>query len=129
MIDIREMFPSYRWRWTADHEPGKRFDPYHVEIHGRYGSVYLHGTKGGVTLQAQTDRRLIRGRLAALPGVTVHQWGDDEATVTFGVGQAPPVFALLRCRRKAGNGRFPDSARRKDAIRSTEAGGGSSDAR
>ena len=122
MSDIRAMFPSYRWRYTEEHDKGTRFDPYHVEIHGRYGEVYLHGTEGGVRLQAHTNRRLIRARLAAIPGVAVHQWGDDEATVTFAAVAAPAVFALLRCRRKGGSGRFPDSASRKDETEGVGAG-------
>lgn len=114
MTDLREMFPAYRWRWSEDHDKGTRFDPFHVELPGRYGKVYLHGVNGSVRLQAYTDRRLVRGRLAALPNVTVHQWGEDEATVTFAPKDAAPVFALLRCWRKGGNGRFPDSASGKD---------------
>lgn len=99
--DIREMFPAYRWRWTEDHEPGKRFDPYHIEITGRYGTVYLHGTKGGVVLQASTDRRGVMSRLEALPGVVPWQCGDDELTVRFTPEYAPAVFDLLRCHRKS----------------------------
>ena len=104
--DLRKMFPAHRWRWTSDHFKGERFDPYHVELHGRYGTVSLHGTAGGVRLQAYTDRKLLRSRLAALPGVYVHQWGDEEATVIFPPDAADAVFALLRIRRKPGNGRF-----------------------
>lgn len=107
MNDIREMFPSYRWRWTGDHYNGTRFDPYHVELHGRYGKVYLHGETGGVRLQAYTDRKLIRGRLLAIPNVVAHQVGDTEATVIFTPEDSAPVFALLRIRRKGGSGRFP----------------------
>lgn len=98
--DIRVLFPAFRWRWTEDHERCQRFDPYAVEIPGRYGSVYLHGTESGVRLQAHTRRRLIRGRLAALPGVRVHQWGDGEATFTFGPEDAEPVMAILRSYRR-----------------------------
>lgn len=101
MNDLRAMFPTYRWAWTEDHEPGGRFDPYHVEITGRYGSVYLHRTTGGVTLQAYTDRRGVMSRLEALPGVLVWQRGSDEMTVTFRPEYAPAVFDLLRCHRKA----------------------------
>jgi len=98
--DIREMFPDYRWRWTDDHEPGQRFDPYHVEIPGRYGSVYLNGTTGGVTLQAMSDRRGVFARLEAIEGVSVWQRGDDEISVRFGPSEAPVVMALLRSHRK-----------------------------
>lgn len=101
MNDLRAMFPTYRWAWTEDHEPGGRFDPYHVEITGRYGSVYLHRTTGGVTLQAYTDRRGVMSRLESLPGVLVWQRGSDEMTVTFRPEYAPAVFDLLRCHRKA----------------------------
>lgn len=122
--DIREMFPAHRWRWTADHEKGQRFDPYHVELHGRYGTVSLHGETGGIRLQAYTDRRLIRGRLAGLPGVSVHQWGDDEATAIFSPEDAEPVFALLRIRRKPGNGRFPQGDSSVNATEYPGEGGG-----
>ena len=107
MSDLRKLFPSYRWRWSQDHCPGQRFDPWHGEITGRYGTVYLHGTKGGTTLQAHSARRGVFGRLEALPGVTVWQRGTDEMTVTFRVKDAPAVFALLRCHRKPLSGTIP----------------------
>jgi len=107
MSDIRKLFPAYRWRWTQDHEKGQHFDPFHVEITGRYGTVYLHSTKGGTTLQAYSSRRGIFYRLEALPGVTVWQRGADEMTATFRVKDAPAVFALLRCHRKPLSGTVP----------------------
>jgi len=95
-MDIRRAFPAYRWRWTVDHEVGQRFDPYHVELTGRYGTVYLHGTTGGIRLQAYTDRRGVMARLVALPGVTVHQKGEDEMTVVFATDGMAGVADLLR---------------------------------
>ena len=96
MSDIRRLFPAYRWRWTVDHETGQRFDPYHVELTGRYGTVYLHGTSGGVRLQAWSDRRGVFARLLAIPDVTLHQKGEDEITVIFRPEQMPRVAELLR---------------------------------
>lgn len=118
--DIREMFPGYRWAWTEDHEPGQRFDPYHVEITGRYGSVYLHRTTGGVELQAWTDRRGVMSRLEALPGVTVWQRGADEMTVRFAPRDAPAVMGLIRCHRKP-----PGSSPERLAEMRRKAGGAS----
>lgn len=100
MNDIRKLFPTYRWRWTDDHEPGQRFDPWHVEIPGRYGYVYLHAETPVVMLQAYSDRRGVFARLRALPGVTVWQEGTDELTVLFRPEDAEPVMALLRSHRK-----------------------------
>lgn len=114
MTDIRTLFPAYRWRWSADHEPGQRFDPYHVEIPGRYGCVYLHGTAGGVTLQAYSGHVGIFARLSALPGVSVWQRGTGEMTVKFRPESAPAVLSLLHCPRK----RPGRSAEQMAAIRS-----------
>ena len=127
MNDLRAMFPTYRWAWTEDHEPGGRFDPYHVEITARYGSVYLHRTSGGVTLQAYTDRRGVMARLEALPGVLVWQRGSDEMTVTFRPEYAPAVFDLLRCHRKPPGStpeRMAELLRKAKEVRTTDSNGG-----
>lgn len=63
----------------------------------RYGHIYVHGAN---TLGAYTDRRMVRGRLRALPGVIVHQDGDEETTVLFHPDQLPQIAELLQARRR-----------------------------
>jgi hypothetical protein len=67
------------------------------QIPCKYGHVYLHGED---TLGAYAEGRKIAGKLAALPGVRVHQRGDREVTVVFPPAVFPAVAALLRPRRR-----------------------------
>lgn len=100
MNDIREMFPGYKSRWTDDHVKNGRFDPYHVELVGKYGSVYLHGTKGGIRLQAHVEGILQSKKLLKVPGVKIHQVGAAESTVVFTPDLAPAVFRVVGIRKK-----------------------------
>jgi hypothetical protein len=68
-----------------------------LQIPCKYGHVYLHGTE---TLGAYAAGRRIAGKLAALPGVRVHQRGDSEVTVTFSPAVFPAVAVLLRARKR-----------------------------
>jgi hypothetical protein len=66
-------------------------------IPGRYGVIEWHDDD---RFAAFTTRRLIRGRLLAIPGVVTHQVGDDELRVLFPIALLPTVAALLRARRR-----------------------------
>lgn len=83
----------------------------------RRGHIFVHGEN---TLGAYCDRRLIRKRLAALPGVRVHQDGDRETTVTFDPALLPKVAELLQARRRV---RLSpeERQRRSDQIRAVVA--------
>jgi hypothetical protein len=67
------------------------------QIPARYGHIYLHGKD---ELGASATGRIIAGKLAALPGVRVHQRGDCEVTVVFPPGLFPAVAALLKARKR-----------------------------
>jgi hypothetical protein len=67
------------------------------QIPCKYGHVYLHGED---TLGAYAKGRIVAGKLAALPGVRVHQRGDCEVTVVFPHDVFPAVAALLRPRKR-----------------------------
>lgn len=99
MNDLREMFPDLKWQWTADHGKGMRFDPFHVELVGKYGTVYLHRIDGSV-LQAHVTGRLISKRATRLGCVRIHQVGLDEATVIFNLVDAESVFTLMKMKKK-----------------------------
>jgi hypothetical protein len=68
-------------------------------IPGRYGRIEHLGAG---QLAAYTDRRLIRSRLLALPGVTAHQIGDEELRALVTRQAVPAVAELLRCRKRRG---------------------------
>jgi hypothetical protein len=67
------------------------------QIPCKYGHVYPHGED---TLGASAEGRIIAGKLAALPGVRVHQRGDREVTAVFPPAVFPAVAALLRPRKR-----------------------------
>lgn len=66
--------------------------PWHLEIRCRYGRVY---PRGGDVLAAWTDHPRIGARLRRLPFILSAQ-GDAETVVTFHVGDAGAVLAILR---------------------------------
>lgn len=112
MNDIREMFPGVKSRWTNDHQPKGRFDPYHVELVGKFGTVFLHGTAGGIRLQAHVEGRLQAPKLLRIPGVKVHQVGDLEASVVFTPDLAPAVFKVVGIRKKRKSAGNPEALKR-----------------
>src|SRR5438067_1055735 len=67
------------------------------QIPCKYGHIFINGTE---TLGAYAAGRLIPGRLAALPGVRVHQRGDTEVSVVFPPEAFPAVAELLQARKR-----------------------------
>jgi hypothetical protein len=67
------------------------------QIPCKYGHIFVHGHE---TLGAYAKGRLITGKLAALPGVRVHQRGDSEVSVVFSPEVFPAVADLLQARRR-----------------------------
>src|SRR5512135_528800 len=101
MIDLRAAYGD-TYRITPDEAaviPGqtKADRLWLQQIPCKYGQIYLHGTD---TLGAYASGRLITGRLAALPGVRVHQRGDTEVTVVFPPERFSAVADLLRARKR-----------------------------
>lgn len=99
MNDLREMFPDLKWQWTDDHGKGMRFDPFHVELVGKYGTVYLHRIDGSV-LQAHVTGKGTAKKVSMLGCVRIHQKGTDETTVIFNLVDAAQVFALMKMKKK-----------------------------
>ena len=88
-------------------------DPWLQMILCRYGHVFPHG---GNMLAASTDKagRTAR-KLKALPGVIVHQDGDDGVTVLFPMERFDEVAAIMLPKRRR---RLSEAAK----VRLVEAG-------
>jgi hypothetical protein len=108
--DLAHAVPGYR----LTRDPGDGWSM----IPGRYGRLEHLGHAPGQPGQAAfsgaarrsgaeleqlaafTDRRLIRARLLAIPGVTPHQVGQEELRVLVTPEAVAPVLQLLRCFRR-----------------------------
>jgi hypothetical protein len=63
----------------------------------RWGTIYSHG---GELLALELDRHpKIAKQVAAIPGVTLHQDGDDEKTFLFSVSMFDQVALLVQPKR------------------------------
>jgi hypothetical protein len=67
------------------------------QIPSKYGHIFVAGRN---LLGAHAAGKLMPGRLAALPGVTVRQRGDTEVNVVFPREVFPAVAALLQARKR-----------------------------
>ena len=67
------------------------------QIPCRHGHIYIYGTN---MLGAFASGSRIAARLLSLPGVTRHQVGDGEASVTFPPEMLDVVAALLGAKRR-----------------------------
>lgn len=73
-------------------------DPWLMILPCQFGHIFPHG---GDMLAASTDRAGGTARkLRALPGMIVHQDGDDGLTVLFHAGRFDEVAAIMRPRRR-----------------------------
>ena len=102
-VNLKEMFGDryrvvYEEAYSAEHgEGGRRIDPWLMTIPCLYGLIYPHGEQ---ELAACCNRRLVRGRLAALACCEVIQKGDTETVVTFGAEHFEQVAEVLRPRKR-----------------------------
>ena len=103
-VNLKERFGKrYRVRYEESYyvEHGSRAwgdDPWLQVIPCDLGHIFPHG---GNLLAASTNRRgATAKKLMALPGVTVHQDGDDGVTVLFPVESFDQVAALMRPKRR-----------------------------
>ncbi len=100
MIDLKK-FAGVRYRMTLDEsaelDTAHESRTWYYRIPCKYGFIAVHGPE---TLSASTSRRIMAGRLAALPGVKVRQRGDSEVTITFPPDCLDAVAALLQARRR-----------------------------
>jgi hypothetical protein len=95
MIDLKAQFGK-RYRITLD--PSAVGEPraehaWYYRIACKRGFVSVHGKD---TLAAWTDRRLLKSKLASVPGVKVHQEGDAEIRVLFPVECLDGVLEVLQ---------------------------------
>jgi hypothetical protein len=96
-VDLEALFgDQYRLRKEADgvtwFETPEHERPWLLELACRYGIVYPHG--GDVLAVTVTSRRIGR-QVSTLPCI-VSRRGEVELVVTFHVGDAEQVLALLR---------------------------------
>ncbi len=100
MIDLKK-FAGVRYRMVLDESAELDTDHesrlWYYRIPCKYGFIAVHGPK---TLSASTNRRIMAGRLATLPGVKVRQRGDSEVTVTFPPDCLDAVANLLQAKRR-----------------------------
>src|SRR5688572_20622059 len=96
-IDLNERF-GVKYRITKDPSAtrGGRFDPWMLQIPcaGRGVTIYPHDSE---RLAVEVDYHpRIALRLAALPGVTIHQYGDQERTFLFAVDLFNAVARIVK---------------------------------
>ncbi len=99
--NLRELYGN---RFRIGHDPiavtpSQRKDPWMMTIPCRGGAViYPHG---GDVLAVEIDYRPhLAKRLAAIPGVRLHQCGDGERTFLFPVDLFDQVAELVKPRRR-----------------------------
>lgn len=98
-VNLREMFGK-RWRisWDPAYEPRyvakEDHDPWMMQIPCKWGiTIYPHG---GESLAVEVDgHNRIAKKLGAIPGVVLHQDGDDEKTFLFPITVFDPVAAIV----------------------------------
>jgi hypothetical protein len=90
------------------HVPRDKRDPWYMELRGgKRGpgrnsgpgfTIYQHG---GTTLALEIDyHNKTAGRVAEIPGVRIHQDGDQEKTLLFDVTLFEQIAPLLKLRRR-----------------------------
>jgi hypothetical protein len=95
-INLRERFGE-RYRIGFDEAAEGKNDPWEMTILGRFGTIYPHG---GDYLAVEIDRHpRIAKQVAAIPGVVLHQDGDDEKTFVFPVSLFDQVAAIVEPKR------------------------------
>lgn len=104
---------TYDPAYDPAHVPHDKRDPRYMQMPCDRGTIYPHG---GEMLAVEVDYRpKVAAKVAALPGVVVHQDGDHEKTFLFDVSLFAQVAALVRPRR-----RFRSSAAQLDNLRHGE---------
>ena len=98
MIDLKARYgDTYRITLDDGHRPDRADRLWLQQIPCKYGHIFIAGHE---TLGAYAAGRLISGKLAALPGVRVHQRGDTEVNVVFPPEVFPAVAELLQARKR-----------------------------
>jgi hypothetical protein len=95
-INLQEHF-GHQYRLGLDEAAKDKTDPSMMTMPGRWGIIYPHG---GEMLAVEVDCHSKKAnQVAAIPGVLVHQDGDDEKTFVFPVTVFPEVAAIVEPKR------------------------------
>jgi len=95
-INLRERF-GRRYRTGFDDAAGNRDDPWMMTIPGRFGTIYPHG-RDRLAVEVDGHPRIAK-QVAAIPGIVLHQDGDDEKTFVFPVDLFDQVAAIVEPKR------------------------------
>jgi hypothetical protein len=95
-INLQEQFGG-QYRLGLDEAAKDKTDPSMMTIPGRWGIIYPYG---GEMLAVEIDCHSKKAnQVAAIPGVLVHQDGDDEKTFVFPVTIFAEVAAIVEPKR------------------------------
>lgn len=95
LLDLRTT--PYRWKWSDDHEPGMRYDPYHVRLMAKYGTVHVAGDD---LLGVWVTTPIMLSKVESIPGVVVVQRGDREGIARFRPSLLEAVGKVVGLRKK-----------------------------
>lgn len=114
VINLRERFGKL-YRISHDEAAESRNDPWTYTLSCERGTIYPHG---GDLLAVEVDGRPITAKkVAALPGVVLHQDGDHEKTFLFHVDLFEQVAELVKPRKRR---HLTDEQRAAAAVRLAE---------
>ena len=103
---------SYDAAYNPKGKPRSSRDPWMMQIKGRYGTVYPYG---GELLCLEIDgHNKLANKIAKLPGITVHQEGEDERTLLFDVSLFEKIARIVKLKRRR---RLTEEQRREKAAR------------
>jgi hypothetical protein len=104
MLDLKTLAGD-RYRITLD--PSAEGEPrsercwyYRIPGQSTGGRTSFISVHGPGMLAAWSNRRQIVRRLESLPGVCIHQRGDDEIRILFAVDRLEEVATIIRARRR-----------------------------
>src|SRR5260370_15261696 len=95
-INLRERF-GQQYRIGFEEGAENRNDPWMMTIPGRFGTIYPHGGEN-LTVEVDGHARIAK-KVGAIPGIVLHQDGDDEKTFVFPVDLFDQVAAIMEPKR------------------------------
>ena len=95
-INLRERF-GQQFRIGFDVAAEDTLDPWSMTIPSRRGTMYPYG--GEMLAVELNGRPKTAKKVAAIPGILIHQDGDDEKTFLFPVGLFDQIAALVEPKR------------------------------
>jgi hypothetical protein len=96
-LNLRELF-STRYRISRDEAFDSLSDPWSHQIPGRCGTIYpFSATLLAVDIDGHPG---VAKKVAALPGIRLHQDGDHEKTFVFPLGLFEQVAAIVKPRKR-----------------------------